>query len=157
MVGNNVERVSKEFSSESSIVKKTYLYGDENISNVKNIPFLGSQSTMCKVLGNLSMGNGRRRPRKKSRKVVNLFYFNLGKRCLNKHIKRKEKNGALGPIYEKAIQRHTIGGKELLETNSNVLEAAEILDAAINTGLEVNGGRDEGIKILAKRLYEGLV
>lgn len=47
------------------------------------------------------------------------------------------------------------GIKENLD--NKMLEAGEIVDSAINMGLEVICGKEEGIRILANKLVDGTV
>lgn len=113
---------------------------------------VNSQLTICKNLHDLKVGFNRGRPRRKQMVVYNPFDFKLSTHVRNKMQSKQKSKGSqiINDINSKGVD----DGLDTLNKNqrSFVVEATEIINATINMGLEVVGGRDEEIASLSKKL-----
>lgn len=104
----------------------------------------------------------RGRPRRKAKNLRNPFDFKLSARMGKKQ--PRGRNGMESPIGRigSRYKAKKVDKPEVqlvcLKENTNIdKETENIIDAALNMGLEVIGGREEGINALSKKIVEGAV
>lgn len=116
-----------------------------------------SQSSLCGNLNKLVMRSKRGRPIRKSKKWQNPFDFKLSSRLVNKHVRTKGR----AKRFDNASRLNARDADDKMRNDSsgvvpNVTKEAEsIIDTALQMGLEVVGGSEEGIRVLSKKLEDG--
>ncbi|KAK1393875.1 hypothetical protein POM88_012931 [Heracleum sosnowskyi] len=146
---------SSEVSLADEEINSVAKDGEESDDGKSNDHFdqisIGSQGTLCKNLRTMSMGVGRGRPRKRPKRKINPFDFKFSKKNMFKSNKGdgfiKRTGGNLLKIVEDGAQDSNIGKRK-----NFTKEATDILDTAIHMGLEIPGGREQGIETLARNL-----
>lgn len=126
-------------------------FEEANKSEVgKNSTNISSQSTLCSgIVRKLKVKSNRGRPRKISSKHRNPFE-------IGGSFKRRSKGRAKGKAIQKG--KRNFAASQVLQVvptavvGSSVKQALEILEAAENMGLAVNGDRDVVVKEIARKL-----
>lgn len=116
-----------------------------------------SHSTICNNLKCLAMRDRRSRLSRKQKTCQNPFDFKLSTRMVNKQLNASHK--IKGHVFFKNVEnkasRSNLKLANLVRNDNSNKEAEDIIDAALNMGLKVIGGRDEGIKVLSSKLVDG--
>lgn len=113
-----------------------------------------SQSSICNNLVKINMGAKRGRQKKRGRRAVNPFDFKMSSRLGGKCLLTKGKRKAQGNLSERLKIPFKKGDDGAMENEGEgvELEAARIVDTALDMGLAIEGGREEGIKNVARRI-----
>lgn len=121
------------------------------------LEFASTQSLFCNNLLNLKMGSKRGGPRKKTKGFRNPFDLRLGSRVQRKRKGKRAKSIGIKVNYlltkHLPIFLHDKNADQRDEAENS--EATNIIASALELGLEINGGRDEAITVLKKRIEEG--
>lgn len=128
-----------------------------SVINSRGEEVSNSQGSLCKNFHELRMGVSRGRPKKKHRIGNNPFDFKL-----NSRLRGKSQNKRASKVKQR-LRDFNSKVSDDVRVNSNskqksyVKVASEVIDVAINMGLDVVGGRSEGIAFLVNKLEAGVV